>query len=88
MKPSSYYYGDLYDPTIMQKMYYPHALQYKIDCSYSIIEDIPSYMPQHKAIKDAIAYNTKLLDEVYGLQVTFNEPGEPVEYIPKDYLTD
>ena len=88
MKPSSYYYGDLYSPTLMQKMSHPEALQYKINCGRRFLRSVPVYSPQYKDVYEAIEDNQLLLDEVSGLLVEFYEPGEPRKYIPRDYLTD
>jgi hypothetical protein len=89
IKKSSYYYGDLYTPTLMQDMSYPKALQYKIYCGEELLKSLDTpFGKRHKDVSEAIADNKLLLDEVFGLPVEFFEPSERREYIPKDYLTD
>jgi len=88
MKPSSYYYGKLYIPTLMQEMSYTEGLQYKINCGNRLLKSLSIWIPQHKDVAEAIIDNQKLLDEVCGLAVEFFEPGEYREYEPRDYLTD
>jgi len=88
MKPSSYYYSDLYQPTLMQKMSHPEALQYKINCGNRLLKSLEVYTPHYTDVANAIVDNQKLLDEVCGLSVEFYEPGESREYVPRDYLTD
>jgi len=88
MKPSSYYYSDLYQPTLMQKMSHAEALQYKINCGKRFLRSLHPYGFQYTVVSDAISDNQLLLDEVCGLAVEFYEPGETREYTPKDYLTD
>jgi hypothetical protein len=72
----------------MQKMTYPAALQYKINCGNRFLKTLSTWMSQYKDVYHAIVDNQALLDEVCGLAVEFYELGEPREYAPKDYLTD
>jgi len=88
MKPSSYYYGPAYDPTRFVELSVPEYLWHKIHCGEALLETLPSHSAQAKAVADAISDNKKLLDELFGRDVEFYEPGEVREYTPINYLKD
>lgn len=88
MKPSSYYYGPEYEPRRFQELGVVEYLWHKIHCGESLLRSLPPHNVQAKAVADAISDNRKLLDELFGRDVEFYEPGEVREYTPVNYLQD
>jgi len=88
MKNSSYYYGPDYDPTRFMERSVAEYLWHKIHCGERLLGTLPSHGAQAKAVVDAINDNRKLLDELFGRDVEFYEPGEVREYTPINYLKD
>lgn len=88
MKPSSYYYGPDYDPRRFQELGVVEYLWHKVHCGQDFLKSLPSHGAQAKAVDDAIDDNLRLLDELFGRNVEFYEPGEVREYVPINYLQD